>query len=514
MPQTARTAEMSAGRRWAALAVLVLAVGLLAIDATVLYLAVPSLTRDLAPTSTQVLWIGDVYSLAIAGLLITMGTVADRIGRKRLLLIGASAFGAASALAALAPSAEVLIAARLLLGVAGATIMPSTLSLIRTIFVDAHERTRAIAVWSAAAGAGAAVGPLVGGALLEHFWWGSVFLVNVPVVVVLVVAGLVLLPESRDPAPGRLDPMSAALSFATLMPLVYGIKHAVSDGFDPVTIGALVVAAGSGVTFIRRQRHLRDRSLAPLLDIDLFRIPAFSGAVMANFIAIFALTGLLFFFSQYLQLVRGFSPLVAGLAELPATVASIVVVVLVGTAVARLGRGRAIAAGLGSTAIGMVAIAAAEGNDRYVWLALALVPAGLGVGLAMTLTTDAVVSSVPPARSGAASAISETAYELGVALGVAILGSLVSVGYRARLTVPEDVPGDVRAYVTDSLASAVVAAGDRPDVVDAAREAFVGALQTTCLVAAALTLAAAVVAWWLIPSEPADRLAARSGGHA
>ncbi|GAB3173563.1 MFS transporter [Myceligenerans halotolerans] len=503
MTTTAHATEMSTGRRWAALAVLVLAVGLLAIDGTVLYLAVPSLTRDLDATATEVLWIGDVYSLAIAGLLVTMGTVADRIGRKRLLLIGATAFGAASALAAFAPSAEVLIAARLLLGIAGATLMPSTLSLIRTIFPDARERTRAIAVWSAAAGAGAAAGPLVGGALLEHFWWGSVFLVNLPVVLVLVGAGIVLLPESRDPAPGRLDLLSAALSFAALVPLVFGIKHAVSDGLDATTAAALALAAGAGIAFARRQRSLRNRSLSPLLDIDLFRVPAFSGAVLANFIAIFALTGLLFFFSQYLQLVRGFSPLVAGVAELPATLASIVVVALVGVAVARLGRGRAIAAGLAAMALGMTAIAAAEGTGHYVWLALALVPTGLGVGLAMTLTTDAVVSSVPPARAGAASAISETAYELGAGLGVAVLGSLVTLGYRARIALPQDLPDDVGARVSDSLASAVAAAGDRPDVVDAAREAFVGALQVSCLVAAALTLAAAVVCWRIVPSEPA-----------
>ncbi|PZR52307.1 MFS transporter [Xylanimonas oleitrophica] len=492
---------LSPRRRWAALAVLVLAVGLLAIDATVLYLAVPSLTRDLAPTATQILWIGDVYSLAIAGLLVTMGNLADRVGRKRLLLVGSVAFGGASALAAFAPTPEVLIAARLLLGVAGATIMPSTLSLIRALFTDPRERTRAIAVWSAAASGGAAVGPLVGGALLEHFWWGSVFLVNVPVVVVLLVAGSVLLPESRDPRPGRLDLLSAAMSFAAVMPFVYGVKHAVADGLDLVTAGAVALSVLAGTAFVRRQRLLQRRSQAPLLDVALFRVPAFSGAVLANLISVFALTGLLFFFSQYLQLVRGYAPLRAGLAELPATVASIVVVALVGLAVRRLGRGPAIGTGLAVTAVGMVAVAAAEGAEQYVWLGLALVPVGLGVGLAMTLTTDAVVSAVPPAKAGAASAISETAYELGVALGVALLGSLVTLGYRLRLTAPADLPEGVRDRIEDSLASALVAAPDHPEVAEAAREAFVGALQTTCLVAAALTAVAAVVAWRVVPAD-------------
>lgn len=498
---TASAPALSTRRRWAALAVLVLAVGLLAIDGTVLYLAVPSLTRDLAPTATQVLWIGDIYSLAIAGLLVAMGTLADRVGRKRLLLIGSTAFGAASALAAFAPSAEVLILARLLLGVAGATIMPSTLSLIRTLFPEARERSRAIAVWSAAAGGGAAIGPLVGGALLEHFWWGSVFLVNVPVVIVLVIAGAVLLPEAKDPEPGRLDVLSVVLSFAAVMPLVWSIKHAASEGVDALAVGVLALAVLSGLGFVRRQARLVADGRGPLLDVGLFKIPAFSGAVAANLIAIFALTGMLFFFSQYLQLVRGYSPLVAGIAELPATIASIVVVVVVGWSITRFGRGPAIALGLGVTALGMVAIAVAEGADHYAWLALALVPAGLGVGLAMTLTTDAVVSAVPPAKAGGASAISETAYELGVALGVAVLGSLVTLGYQARVVLPADLTTGDRAQASDSLASAVAVAGERADVLDAAREAFVASLQVACVVAAVLTAVAALVAWRLIPAE-------------
>lgn len=500
---TASSPALSTRRRWAALAVLVLAVGLLAIDGTVLYLAVPSLTRDLAPTATQVLWIGDIYSLAIAGLLVAMGTLADRVGRKRLLLIGSTAFGAASALAAFAPTAEILILARLLLGVAGATIMPSTLSLIRTLFPEARERSRAIAVWSAAAGGGAAVGPLVGGALLEHFWWGSVFLVNVPVVIVLVIAGAVLLPEAKDPEPGRLDVLSVVLSFAAVMPLVWSIKHAASEGVDALAVGVLALAVLSGFGFVRRQARLVADGRGPLLDVGLFKIPAFSGAVAANLIAIFALTGMLFFFSQYLQLVRGYSPLVAGIAELPATVASIVVVVVVSWSITRFGRGPAIALGLGVTALGMVAIAVAEGADHYAWLALALVPAGLGVGLAMTLTTDAVVSAVPPAKAGGASAISETAYELGVALGVAVLGSLVTLGYQARVALPAGLTAGDRAQASDSLASAVAVAvaGDRADVLDAAKEAFVASLQVACVVAAVLTAVAALVAWRLIPAE-------------
>ncbi|UOX92476.1 MFS transporter [Amycolatopsis sp. FBCC-B4732] len=481
---------LSPRRRWAALGVLVGAVLLLAIDGTVLYLAVPSLTRELAPTATEILWIGDIYSLALAGLLVTAGNLADRFGRKKVLLLGTAAFGLASVLAAFSPTAGVLVLARLLLGVAGATIMPSTLSLIRTLFTDPRERTRAVAIWSAGSGGGIALGPLVGGTLLEHYWWGSVFLINVPVVVVFLIAGAFLLPESRDPNPGRFDLLSAALSMVAIVPLVYAVKHAVSEGLDAQAAVAAVLGVAAGVLFLRRQRRAAD----PLIDVGLFRNGAFSGAVLANFISVFALMGLLFFFSQYLQLVRGFSPLRAGLAEMPATLASIVVVGAVGVVVRRLGQGRAVAAGLAVAALGLTLVAVAEQAPQYWWLGLTLVPVGLGVGLALTLTVDSVLSAVPRDKAGSASAISETAYELGAALGIALLGSLVTVVYRAFL--PTGAPGEVR----ESLASAVSALDPASDLAQAARDAFTGAMQVTSLAAAAVTAVAALIAWRTIPS--------------
>ncbi|MFC5286496.1 MFS transporter [Actinokineospora guangxiensis] len=489
---TNSAATLGARRRWAALAVLVGSVLLLAIDGTVLYLAVPSLSRDLAPTATEILWIGDVYSLALAGLLVTTGTLADRVGRKKVLLVGTAAFGAASLVAAFSTSPEMLIGARLLLGVAGATIMPSTLSLIRDLFPDPTERRRAIAIWSAGSGGGLALGPLVGGGLLEHFWWGSVFLVNVPIVVVFLIAGTLLLPESRDPSPGRFDPLSAALSLAAITPLVYAVKHAVSAGLDVWTLGSAMVGLSAGALFVRRQR----RAETPLIDVGLFGNRAFTGAVLANFIAIFALTGLLFFFSQYLQLVRGFSPLVAGLAEMPTTIAAIVVIGLVGVAAARLGTGRAVAVGLAVASVGLLLIVPAEEAQNYLWLALALVPVGLGVGLAMTLTVDAVVSAVPPRRAGAASAIAETAYELGVALGIAVLGSVVTLAYRSGL----DVPETARPLVEDSAAAALTSLDPASDLAAAVREAFTSAMQTASVIAAVVTAVAALVAWRTIPS--------------
>lgn len=481
--------------RWAALAVLAIAVLVLAIDNTVLYLAVPALTADLAPSAAQVLWIGDVYSLALAGLLVVMGSLADRVGRKRLLLVGSAAFGAASLLAALSTSAAMLIVARLLLGVAGATLMPSTLSLLRNIFPDPTERTRAIAVWSAAAGGGAAVGPLVGGVLLENFAWGSVFLINVPVMAALVVSGMWLLPESRDPHPGRFDLVSAGLSMVAIVPVVWAIKHTVASGADAAGGCALLAGLVGGWAFVRRQRRLE----VPLIDVSLFARPAFSGSVFAGFMAVFALMGLLFFFSQYLQLVRGFGPLAAGLGELPSTVSAMAAVAVVGWASRRLGAGRAIAVSLLLVAAGLVAVAVAEGAGSYFWLGLALVPTGLGVGIAQTLTTDVVVSAVPPHKAGAASAISETAMELGVALGIAILGSSVSLRYRSALPPADQLPAEARAAFTDSLAAASsVLPPDSPLLV-AARDAFTGAMQVTSLAAAAITFAAGLVAVRTIP---------------
>ncbi len=474
---------------------------LLAIDGTVLYLAVPSLTRDLGPTASEILWIGDVYSLALAGLLVTMGTLADRIGRRRLLLLGTAAFGGASLLAAFATTPEMLIAARALLGVAGATIMPSTLSMIRNLFPDPVERTRAISIWAAASGGGIVIGPLVGGVLLEFFWWGSVFLVNVPVVLVLLAAGWWLLPESKDPSPGPFDLPSAGLSLLAIVPLVYAVKHVVSSGPDVGAGLALLLGLAAGTVFVRRQRRLPH----PMIDVALFRNPAFSGAVLANFVAIFALTGLLYFFSQYLQLARGLRPLLAGLAEMPATVSSIAVVAVVAVTLARFGRGRAIALGLLTAAAGLALVAAAERTEGFVWLGLALVPVGLGFGLAMTLTTDAVVSAVPPQKAGSASAVAETAYELGVALGIAVLGSLLNGVYRAALVLPPGLDEASSARVLDSLASALAVLDPGSAAAAQAKEAFVVAMQTTSVVAAVVAAVAALIAWRSIPSP---RLAA------
>ncbi|WP_410788393.1 MFS transporter [Kribbella sp. C-35] len=484
-------------RRWLALGVLVLAVLLVAVDATVLGLATPFLSEDLKPSGTQLLWIGDAYSFVLAGLLVSMGSLGDRIGRKRILLIGATAFGAISVLNAYANSAELMIVARALLGVAGATLMPATLALIRNLFHDPRERSVAIGIWGAAASAGMAIGPIVGGVLLENFWWGSVFLINLPVMAVLVVVGARLLPESRNPKPGPWDLPSVVLSMVGMIGIVYAIKEFAAHGFGWIPLAAGVVGAIALYGFVRRQRRLP----IPLLDLRLFRSRGFSSAVLADLLTILGLSGLIFFLSQYLQLVQERRPIEAGLAELPAAIGAIVAGLLAGQVARRFSVRAVVAGGLAAIGLALAALTTISQDTGYPLLGAALLVVGAGAGFSFTVTADVILAAVPKEEAGAASAVSETAYELGAALGIALLGSIVTGVYR-DFTGPAGTP----AAAHESLGGAVEAAAQLPpaaaaQLLDAARESFAHGVSIAAGVGAAVLLITAVVAWFLLRGQ-------------
>ncbi|WP_258563530.1 MFS transporter, partial [Streptomyces phytophilus] len=436
---TTSTARRAGPREWAGLAVLAVPTVLLGLDVTVLYLALPALAAELHPSGTQALWIMDAYGFLIAGFLVTMGTLGDRFGRRRLLLIGAAAFGAASVAAAYAPGPEALIAARLLLGVAGATLMPSTLSLISNLFRDPRQRGLAFAIWAAMFSLGVALGPVAGGALLEYFWWGSAFLMGIPVMVLLLVAGPLLLPESRDPDAGRVDAASVVLSLGTMLPVTYAIKE-LAHGVAAVPLLAAAVGIGAGALFLRRQRQLA----SPLLDLGLFADRSFRSALLILLVGTVAVSGTYLFVTQYLQLVEGQSALRAGLWLLPPAGVLIVASVTAPAFARRFGPGAVMGAGLVSAAVGFLLLSRVEpggsGDIAVILVAYAMVNSGIGPVLA--LGTELVVGSAPPEKAGAASAISETSSELGVALGVAVLGSVGTAVYRSGVGdgVPRGTP--------------------------------------------------------------------------
>ncbi|MFD0685990.1 MFS transporter [Actinomadura fibrosa] len=487
--------------RWLALSVLVLAVLLVAVDSTVLSLATPYISEDLKPSGAELLWIGDVYSFVLAGLLVSMGSLGDRIGRKRILLLGAGCFGAVSVLNAYASTPEMMILARALLGVAGAPLMPATLALIRNLFDDPRERSVAVGVWAATASAGMAVGPILGGFLLEHFWWGSVFLINLPVMAVLIVVGARLLPESRDPAPGPWDLVSVGLSMAGMFGLVYALKKAAADGFGWTPLAAAVLGTAALYLFVRRQRTLA----VPLLDVRLFRNRGFSGAVLADLLTILGLSGLIFFLSQFLQLVQGRGPFEAGLAELPTAAGAIAAGLVAGRVARRFSVRAAVSGGLAVIGFALALLTVIDGSTGYPLLFTALLLVGLGAGCSFTVTADVILSSVPKHQAGTASGVSETAYELGAALGIALLGSIVTGVYQGFAA-----PAGTPAAAHESLGGAVEVASRLPPgtaaaLLEAARKSFIDGIVIACAAGAVILLAAAVAAWFLLRGHELDR---------
>ena len=483
-------------REWTGLAVIALPCIVYAMDLTVLNLALPAISTDLSPSSTQLLWIVDIYGFLVAGFLVTMGTLGDRIGRRRLLMIGATAFAVASVAAAFSRTAPMLIAMRALLGVAGATLAPSTMSLIRNMFADPRERQFAIGVWVASFSVGGAIGPLVGGVVLEWFDWGAVFLVAVPVMVLLLAVGPALLPEYRDPNAGRVDGPSVVLSLAAVLASIYGVKELASSGATWQAFASLAIGLVAGAVFIARQRTLE----YPLVDLRLFRVPRFAAAISAYALACLAMMGPYIFLTQYLQLVLGLSPLAAGLVLLPWSVAFVIGSLAAPKLARHVSSVTILGCGLAAAVVGFVLMTFVGQQSGVPLTIVATLIMSLGFAPVVTVGNDMIISSAPPERAGAASALSETAAEFSGAVGIAVFGSLGMLVYRERLlaALPAETPRDILAAALETLGGALSAANALGSiggeaVAQVAKPAFVDALRATQLLGALVLVIAAVV---------------------
>lgn len=513
MAETVRAPDHAGCREWIGLCVLSIACLIYSMDLSVLFLAMPAIVADLDPSAAQLLWINDIYGFMVAGFLVTMGTLGDRIGRRRVLLIGAFFFGLASAFAAFSSTAEQLIVARAVLGVAGATIAPSTLSLIVNLFQNEAERNRAIGIWGTAFALGGLVGPLIGGLLLQYFHWGSVFLINIPVMMVLLAIAPFLLPEYRNEAAGRLDLPSVALSLATVLPAIYGVKHMAADGFQLYQL--LYIAAGIvvGFAFVRRQKHLAD----PLIDLALFRIPAFTASLMVNLAGVFFVFGVFLFQNLFLQLVIGLSPLEAALWSAPSALVFTVMSFQAYRFTNRFGAVRTVIGGLVVNAAGTGAMATAAYAENLLGILGSSMIIGLGFVPVVLTTTGLIVGTAPAERAGSASAISETSAEFGGALGIALLGSLATFVYRVMMN-NVDISGLTQAQaqaVTGTLAGAVETARLLADPAEArwlqtARDSFSVGFAVCCLVATVTLLLLAAIAAKVYAQTPLEKDTVRS----
>lgn len=487
---------LSVPRQWVALAVLMLPVLIISIDNTVLGFAVPELSEALDPTASQLLWIVDAYAFMVAGLLITMGNLGDRIGRRRLLMVGAAAFGAASVLAAFSTTAAMLIVARALLGAAGATLMPSTLSLIRNIFDEPNRRRTAVGIWVATFSVGASIGPIVGGWLLTHYWWGSVFLVNLPIMIVLLVVAPLLLPESRNDRPGRFDWVSSPLSLLAVVPGVYALKIVAEHGFSSKVAIAAIVSIAAGVVFVRRQRVVEE----PMLDLDLLAERTFAVAIGTNLLSNMAFVSAVFLLAQQLQVVVGLDALAAGFRLLPGTVASGFASLAAAWLLRKGVPARTVVcSSLALGAAGYLSLVLLEADGGAGVVVFAMVFVGIGIAAASVVGSNVVLAAAPARRAGAASAMSETAFELGAALGIALLGSVLTTTYRRSITLPEGLSPDQADRAAATMAGAVDVASQVPDttaaaVRGAAEQAFTSGIQATGVVGAVLLATGAVAA--------------------
>ncbi|WP_214325755.1 MFS transporter [Nonomuraea sediminis] len=481
---------MRVNRAWLGLVVLALPALFVAIDTTALLLALPQLSAGLGATNVEQLWISDSYGFMVAGLVITMGTLGDRIGRRRLLMIGGAAFAVLSVVAAFADSPLMLIVARALLGVAGATLAPSTLALITNMFHDGRQRGTAIAIWATCQFTGGALGPVLAGFLLQHFWWGSVFLVAVPAMALLLLAGPVLLPEFRSDQAGRLDLASVGLSIVAVLLMVYGIKQLTVESVSAVPALALVAGAVLGLLFVRRQLRLE----TPLLDLRLFRNRPFTAVLVALAFAGIAMAGTGLLVTQYLQSVLGFSPFTSALLFAPMGLGTAAGTMAAPALARRMKQTTAIAGGLAGSALGSLLLVGADGKLALPLVMIGITVLALGTGPLFALGTGLIVGSVPPERAGSAASMSETGNYFGGSLGFALLGVVAAVVYRSRMD-----------GTSDSLAGAVATSRHLPaaqgaDLLHTAREAFTAGLHVTGLIAAIIFAGLAVLTLTMRPA--------------
>ncbi|MFF3775682.1 MFS transporter [Streptomyces sp. NPDC004288] len=486
---TAGGAPKAGRKEWIGLGILALPTLLVALDVFVLLLALPHLSADLGANSNQQLWIMDIYGFLVAGFLVPMGTLGDRIGRRKLLLIGGAAFGAASLLAAFATSPGMLIAARVLLGIAGAAISPSTLALISTMFQDAKQRAAAIGMWASCFTLGAIIGPMLGGVMLEHFWWGSLFLLGVPVMVLLLIAGPKVLPESANPEAGRIDLPSVALNLGTTLPVIYGIKETARNGWSPLSAAAIVVGLVLGVLFVRRQRALT----APLLDVTLFRHGRFSASLLG--LLAYSLIGgtVMLLMTQYFQAAQGMTPIEAGLGLLPGMAAATVSFMVCPIIARKIRPAYVIGAGIAGVVAVLLVFSQLSADSGTATLIAGFAVFSFCGAPVVALGTNMVVGSVPPEKAGSAGALSQISNEFGSALGVATLGTLGLAVYRDQVegTVPADVPAGAAEAARDSVSGAASAAQGLPQqladtLMEPVRVAFTGGIHTVATVSAIL----------------------------
>jgi DHA2 family multidrug resistance protein-like MFS transporter len=513
LPPTEIAPPQATRREWVALGVIALPCLVYAMDLTVLNLALPAISADLQPSAAQLLWIIDIYGFMVAGFLITMGTLGDKLGRRRLLMIGAAAFAAASVAAALSTTAHALIATRALLGIAGATLAPSTLSLISNMFRDERERRIAIGIWISSYSVGGAIGPLVGGVILQYFAWPAIFWAAVPVMLLLLAVGPFLLPEYRDAKAGRLDLGSVALSLTAVLAGVFALKQAAEGSLGATTWAAAVLGLVAGVSFVRRQRRID----YPLLDLKLFGQPRFAAAICTYALTSFAMFGVYIFISQHLQLVLGLSPLVAGLCTVPWALSFVVGSMFTPAIAQRLSAPQTMVAGLVVAALGFAGMVLVDGPLGLAWLIGGMVLMGLGMAPVFTLGNDIVISSAPPERAGAASALSETSSELSGALGIAVFGSLATGLYRTGMAgkLPADLSAEAVAGASTLGGALTVAEGLPAPVAEAlrgaARAAFVDGLQAAAVLGTVIMVASALLAWRMLrtPKPPMGLSAAQ-----